>query len=61
MYSVLKNFRRYNCAEETEQEINVIKCCLPNSEEETEASDVEMTDDDIDLEELTGALFVDSC
>jgi hypothetical protein len=40
--------------EETEQELNVIECCLPNTDEGTEPSDVEVMDDEIDLDELSG-------
>lgn len=44
--------------DETEKELNVIKCCLPEVEEESEVSDVETVPDDINLDELSGKVGI---
>ena len=44
----------YFVSAETEQEFNVISCCLSATEEENETSDSEVIEDEIDLEELSG-------
>ena len=43
------------CSEEAEQALEVIKYCLPDSQDEEIATpDAEVTDEEIDLEALTG-------
>lgn len=54
----MNNFHVSFLIDETEKELNVIKCCLPEVEEESEVSDVETIPDDINLDELSGKVSV---
>lgn len=53
MLQAEREYGKNDLADETEKELNVIKCCLPEVEEESEVSDVETIPDDINLDELS--------